>query len=191
MNIQADELRSIYGILCEDLHDSSLFKKSTVLEFLNNLWVAGNQVGIGLSYRLARLHRLAGSPLKLIPGLLKSLKIPSLKFLLNLKRAPPRSKGDLGLGIILIQSFFTVHFYFYLLHFTNMAVCPPPPVIRLDSLSNRTRVYQTCKTFVKTVSWFSCWHTCNRNYCVVITCCVPFAISCFSRWTTKPSLCFV
>ncbi len=34
---------------------------------------AGNQVGIGLSYRPARLHRLAES----IPGLLKSLKIPS------------------------------------------------------------------------------------------------------------------
>ncbi len=34
---------------------------------------AGNQVGIRLSYRPARLHRLAES----IPGLLKSLKIPS------------------------------------------------------------------------------------------------------------------
>jgi hypothetical protein len=34
----------------------------------------GNRVGIGLSYQPARLHRLAES----IPGLLKSLKIPSL-----------------------------------------------------------------------------------------------------------------
>jgi hypothetical protein len=30
-----------------------------VLEFLNNLWGARNRVGIGLSYRLARLHVLA------------------------------------------------------------------------------------------------------------------------------------
>jgi hypothetical protein len=29
------------------------------LEFLNNLWGARNRVGIGLSYRTARLHRLA------------------------------------------------------------------------------------------------------------------------------------
>ncbi len=35
---------------------------------------ARNRVGIGLSYRPARLHRLAES----IPGFLKSLKIPSL-----------------------------------------------------------------------------------------------------------------
>jgi hypothetical protein len=34
---------------------------------------ARNQVGIGLPYRPARLHRLAES----IPGLFKSLKIPS------------------------------------------------------------------------------------------------------------------
>ncbi len=34
---------------------------------------ARNQVGIGLTIRPARLHRLA----ELIPGLLKSLKIPS------------------------------------------------------------------------------------------------------------------
>ncbi len=33
-----------------------------------------NRVGIGLSYRPARLHRLVES----IPGLLKSLQIPSL-----------------------------------------------------------------------------------------------------------------
>jgi hypothetical protein len=30
-----------------------------VLEFLNNLWGARNRVGIGLSYRPTRLHRLA------------------------------------------------------------------------------------------------------------------------------------
>jgi hypothetical protein len=34
---------------------------------------AGNRVGMGLSYRPARLHRLAES----IPGLLRSLKIPT------------------------------------------------------------------------------------------------------------------
>jgi hypothetical protein len=40
---------------------------------------ARNRKGIGLSCRPARLHRLAKSiPLDLIPGLLKSLKIPSL-----------------------------------------------------------------------------------------------------------------
>jgi hypothetical protein len=38
-----------------------------------------NRVGIGLSYRPARLHRLAEStPWELIPGLLKSLKIRAL-----------------------------------------------------------------------------------------------------------------
>ncbi len=31
----------------------------TVLEFLNNLWGARNRVEIGLSYRAARLQRLA------------------------------------------------------------------------------------------------------------------------------------
>ena len=36
--------------------------------------VARNRVGIGLSYRLARLHRVAES----VPGLLKSLKIACL-----------------------------------------------------------------------------------------------------------------
>jgi hypothetical protein len=61
MNIQADEVRSIRYILCEDLHDTSLFKKRTMPEFLNNLWGARNQVGIGLSYRPARLNRLAES----------------------------------------------------------------------------------------------------------------------------------
>jgi hypothetical protein len=35
---------------------------------------ASNRLGMGLSYRPARLHRLAES----IPGLLRSLKIPSL-----------------------------------------------------------------------------------------------------------------
>jgi hypothetical protein len=37
---------------------------------------ARNRVGIGLSYRTARLHRLAET-LESIPWLLKSLKIPS------------------------------------------------------------------------------------------------------------------
>jgi hypothetical protein len=36
---------------------------------------ARNRVGIGLSYRPARIHRLAG--LGIVSGLLKSLKIPS------------------------------------------------------------------------------------------------------------------
>ncbi len=40
---------------------------------------ARNRVGIGLSYRLARLHRLAES----IPGLLKCLKIRALDSLLG------------------------------------------------------------------------------------------------------------
>jgi hypothetical protein len=31
----------------------------SVLKFLNNLWESRNRVGIGLSYRPARLHRLA------------------------------------------------------------------------------------------------------------------------------------
>jgi hypothetical protein len=35
--------------------------KSIVLKFLNNLREARNRVGIGLSYRPARLHRLAES----------------------------------------------------------------------------------------------------------------------------------
>ncbi len=52
---------------------------------------ARNRVGIGLSYRPARLHRLAESiSLESIPGLLKSLKIPSQeKFLLPLLLPPP------------------------------------------------------------------------------------------------------
>ncbi len=33
--------------------------RSTELEFLNNIWRARNRVGIGLSYRAARLHRQA------------------------------------------------------------------------------------------------------------------------------------
>jgi hypothetical protein len=58
----------------------------TVLEFLNNLWGLRNRVGIGfLSYRPARLHRLA----ELIPGLLKSLKIRALYSSLALKAAGP------------------------------------------------------------------------------------------------------
>ncbi len=43
----------------------------TVLEFLEQLMGARNRVGIGLSYRPARLHRLVES----IPGLLKRLQI--------------------------------------------------------------------------------------------------------------------
>ncbi len=47
-----------------------------VLEFLNNLWAARNQVGIGLSYRPARLDMFGGiDSLESILGLLKSLKI--------------------------------------------------------------------------------------------------------------------
>jgi hypothetical protein len=39
---------------------------------------ARNRVGIGLSYRSARLHRLAELTMKSILGLLKSLKIRAL-----------------------------------------------------------------------------------------------------------------
>ncbi len=43
-----------------------------VLEFLNNLWGARNQVRIGLSYRPARLQQPGGiSTLESILGLLK------------------------------------------------------------------------------------------------------------------------
>jgi hypothetical protein len=46
-----------------------------VLEFLNNLWGLGNQIGIGLSYRAAHLHRLAESiPLNRFLGSLKVYK---------------------------------------------------------------------------------------------------------------------
>ncbi len=46
-----------------------------VLEILNNLCMgARNRVGKGIPYRPAMRHRLAES----IPGLLKTLKIPSL-----------------------------------------------------------------------------------------------------------------
>jgi hypothetical protein len=47
-----------------------------VLEFLNNLWGARNRVGIGLSYRLVRLHRLA----ELIPWNQFSGSLNSYKF---------------------------------------------------------------------------------------------------------------
>ncbi len=48
-------------------------KNETVLEFLNNLWGLGTEKGIGLSYRSARLHRLA----ELVPWnrFLGSLKV--------------------------------------------------------------------------------------------------------------------
>ncbi len=40
---------------------TSVLKKSPRMEFLNNLWAMGarNRVGIGLTYRPARLHGLA------------------------------------------------------------------------------------------------------------------------------------
>ncbi len=44
------------------------------LEFLNSLWGSWNRVGIGLSHRPDRLHRLAES----IPGLHKRLNIRAL-----------------------------------------------------------------------------------------------------------------
>ncbi len=46
-----------------------------MLEVLNNLWGAGNRVGIGLSFWPARLHRLEES----IPGLLKNFYIRALE----------------------------------------------------------------------------------------------------------------
>jgi hypothetical protein len=59
-----------------------------VLEFYNNLWGDRNRIRIGLwlSYRSARLYRLA----ELIPGLLKSLKLPSqlFKLLIYMSLAP-------------------------------------------------------------------------------------------------------
>jgi hypothetical protein len=41
------------------LHSLPTEPAETELEFLNNLWGARNRVGIGISYRPARLHRLA------------------------------------------------------------------------------------------------------------------------------------
>jgi hypothetical protein len=38
--------------------DASQWKNKPELEFLNNLWGARHRVGMGLSYRPARLHRL-------------------------------------------------------------------------------------------------------------------------------------
>ncbi len=49
------------------------------LEFLMSLWGLRNRGGIGLSYRPARLHRLAEFiPLESVPGLHKRLKIRAL-----------------------------------------------------------------------------------------------------------------
>ncbi len=60
------------SISCLD-PDGSDGISSTVLEFLNNLWGARNRVGIGLSYRHAKLH----GPAELIPWsrFLGSLKV--------------------------------------------------------------------------------------------------------------------
>ena len=57
-----------------------VLKVQPVLEFLNNLCGLGTHaVGIGLSYRSAKLHKLAEAfPLESIPRLLKSLKIPAM-----------------------------------------------------------------------------------------------------------------
>jgi len=57
---------------------------------LEQSMAARNRVGIGLPYRLPMLHRLAES----IPGLLKTLKIPSLY-----KQNPPLWP-DLNYGIL-------------------------------------------------------------------------------------------
>ncbi len=54
------------------------------LEFYNSLWGLG--IGIVLSYRPARLPRLA----ELIPGLLNSLKIPAPRAPAN---PPPQEKN--------------------------------------------------------------------------------------------------
>ena len=51
-----------------------IFLPASCAGILEQSMGARNRVGIGLSHRPARLHRLAES----IPGLLKSLKIPSL-----------------------------------------------------------------------------------------------------------------
>jgi hypothetical protein len=56
------------------------------LKFFFKSLEARNRVGIGLSYRPARLHRLAES----IPGLLKSFKIPDLVY----QSSPPLQQSD-------------------------------------------------------------------------------------------------
>jgi hypothetical protein len=53
---------------------------------------ARKRLGTGLSYRTSRLHRLA----ELVPGLLKSLKIPSLYCLVCLQLL--RGKGAYNQG---------------------------------------------------------------------------------------------
>jgi hypothetical protein len=56
-------------------------RRIPVLEFHNSLRGARKRVGIGLSYRPARLHRLAKStPWSRFLGSFKSLNIPSLMF---------------------------------------------------------------------------------------------------------------
>jgi hypothetical protein len=45
--------------LCRLINGNVLSTEETELEFLNNLWGARNRLGIGLSYRPARLRRLA------------------------------------------------------------------------------------------------------------------------------------
>ncbi len=52
--------------------------KYTVLELFKQSIGARNRVGIGLSYRPARLHAGGIDSLEYIPGLLKSLKIWAL-----------------------------------------------------------------------------------------------------------------
>ncbi len=57
--------------------EESQFRRAGILE--QSMW-ARNRVGIRLSYRPARLHRLGESiPWNQIPGLLKCFKIPSLE----------------------------------------------------------------------------------------------------------------
>jgi hypothetical protein len=60
---------------------------------------ARNRVEIGLSYRPARLHRLAELTLESIPGLLKRLKIRDLYNLIKgLSRSPLFERGLIGGG---------------------------------------------------------------------------------------------
>ncbi len=77
----------------------------TVLEFLNNLWGARNRVGIGLSYRPARLHRLT----KLISwnrflGYLKVSKLGLWRQRMRL-RIKPQARSSMYVGVGLEVNF--------------------------------------------------------------------------------------
>jgi hypothetical protein len=87
---------------------------------------ARNRVGIGLSYRPARLHRLAES----IPGPLKSLKIPSLLLLYKSSLLAVIMGHQLSLLLVHYMSLSLVHYteYIFLLEMKQgYCVCPLSP----------------------------------------------------------------